>query len=1117
MLRKFLIIGLGGSGGLTLRYLKQHLEERLEEIGWDEGMPKGWQFLHIDTPTRPENPPLPGSPALLDPDEYLPLVSPGINLETIVGRLEAKGQDFAGRLVPSHMYGIPIREGAGQYRAVGRIIGLYYADRIKRRLTIKRTALMSAGAAPQLDLLAEQFFGDRLTGESSDPVAIVISSLAGGTGAGILIDVCDILRAGGREWLGHSIGILYSADVFAELGPDAGAGIQPNTAAAVAELLHGYFADGLFTPPDGGAIQQRSGPAFPYLVGHANTKGVSFGNQVAVYRFMARCLSAVMTDWHIQNEFTTRMIANWDVRTGKFPDSSDSWMLPSPHRYQGALQALGFAEVDLGVSRLRAYAEQRITRDAVEWVLDGHMKLAEEWPDYERATVEEVVEGLADQAFTRFLNDCGLNERGREHNQILDAIAVSDEELRAECTRVAREVHEGGREHFGKKARVGEWVDFIVDEVRARRAGVLKYLEDRLRDACLKWVNNIPDRILDVVGETLAEQGAEVALKLLAKTDAEMDHVKKELHGERQEELTLAEYLRSDVSAAIEASRGTLSKDSELVEKALRASIQTGIVRRYNAEHRALAARLSEDLRSGVLDPLTRALRNAVDELRLAVEADKGAAVSTSIEDWPRHNPPSDQRVPDALKPGGSVMLVIDADEFPDLFDDLTARSTGLEERMDARRSVRRTVISGDADRPVMGLWIDTDSIWTASEWLTVDAPPNKASFTVRIYRDDLLERSRAWLNTDGSAWKVFLSQGLRGYLSDQLPPAERVPREEQFFSALVSAFEAAEPLASIDPDMLHEVHPGSGRSGSPLDFRPHTSPIPVAGLPVEKQVRDFLVGRFKGVQDNYKQAVDDALDQSERETRVAVYASLGGALHPMVFESLNKPIAEAWERARRDSSLTRFWQARRSRLLWMGAPIPRPALQSMVRGWFIGRLLGLIQIQGNRAGFETEAGPFEFDTMLPVPGRQPVAFLATLLESLPLAVPVAVHNRQPGIYLRPYTHLIEWGSESYTSDVESFRHPSQALSDWLEYGTTPGDREPVIRGPNRPARRKAVIDHLQETIGYYRRQAEIDRSRDQTPRNAWLGIAEIIDEALIEIISCLEDEEDRDNRKAPL
>ena len=50
-MRSFLVIGLGGSGGKTIRYLKQSLGEWLNEIGWASGMPQGWQFLHIDIPS----------------------------------------------------------------------------------------------------------------------------------------------------------------------------------------------------------------------------------------------------------------------------------------------------------------------------------------------------------------------------------------------------------------------------------------------------------------------------------------------------------------------------------------------------------------------------------------------------------------------------------------------------------------------------------------------------------------------------------------------------------------------------------------------------------------------------------------------------------------------------------------------------------------------------------------------------------------------------------------------------------------------------------------------------------------------------------------------------------
>ena len=45
MLRPFLLVGIGGSGGKTLRALRVALERRLVEIpDWDGGWPDAWQI-----------------------------------------------------------------------------------------------------------------------------------------------------------------------------------------------------------------------------------------------------------------------------------------------------------------------------------------------------------------------------------------------------------------------------------------------------------------------------------------------------------------------------------------------------------------------------------------------------------------------------------------------------------------------------------------------------------------------------------------------------------------------------------------------------------------------------------------------------------------------------------------------------------------------------------------------------------------------------------------------------------------------------------------------------------------------------------------------------------------
>ena len=51
MLRPFLLVGVGGSGGKTLRAIRQGLKAKLQQEGWDEGIPEAWQFLHVDSPS----------------------------------------------------------------------------------------------------------------------------------------------------------------------------------------------------------------------------------------------------------------------------------------------------------------------------------------------------------------------------------------------------------------------------------------------------------------------------------------------------------------------------------------------------------------------------------------------------------------------------------------------------------------------------------------------------------------------------------------------------------------------------------------------------------------------------------------------------------------------------------------------------------------------------------------------------------------------------------------------------------------------------------------------------------------------------------------------------------
>ena len=80
MLSKFLLVGVGGSGGKTLRALRNNLELKLSQSNWKEGLPMGWQLLHIDSPVNQDGT---GFPApMLPTDNFHQVVDPGTGFVT---------------------------------------------------------------------------------------------------------------------------------------------------------------------------------------------------------------------------------------------------------------------------------------------------------------------------------------------------------------------------------------------------------------------------------------------------------------------------------------------------------------------------------------------------------------------------------------------------------------------------------------------------------------------------------------------------------------------------------------------------------------------------------------------------------------------------------------------------------------------------------------------------------------------------------------------------------------------------------------------------------------------------------------------------------------------------
>ena len=146
------------------------------------------------------------------------------------------------RVNPSHDITPPYL-GAGQKRAVGKIVAISEVSRIGRAIDAATSKLAAPSVQPQLDLVNDAM-GCKDDGNQAKATVVVISSLAGGSGSGIFLDLIEMLKmraAAGNEWLDTSLlTVLYASDTFMHLEAKDKPGVEANSAAALSEFLSAF-------------------------------------------------------------------------------------------------------------------------------------------------------------------------------------------------------------------------------------------------------------------------------------------------------------------------------------------------------------------------------------------------------------------------------------------------------------------------------------------------------------------------------------------------------------------------------------------------------------------------------------------------------------------------------------------------------------------------------------------------------------------------------------------------------------------------------------------------------------------------------------------------------------
>ncbi len=1062
MYSRFLFVGLGGSGGKTLRFLKRDLESWLRQHNIEGPLPDGWQFINIDTPTVADGTEINDRVKPLPPDEYVGLISKAIDFKAVANGLDLSpnfDELMATWRVNPQEVKVPLTVGAGQERAIGQMVAMRYASTIQKALKSCLTKLDGAEVLPQMGKLYNQITGEQ-PGQTSNVYVVVVSSLAGGSGAGLLNLTCDILRADSN--VGDNIfAVLYTPDVFGSLGGSATGGVQPNALAATSELMNGIWRknapDPDFNPVliAAGVAKKiaGSGPSFPFLVGLKNTSGINFGTHDTAFEMTGRSLVSWVTASQAKASFVSYTIANWHVQ------AKNNTLGPVLVDEGGAdagfpqFSAMGFARVSVGANYFENYVAQRLARDANEHCADYHS--ASDEAKRIAKTLNEtdpniLSQKIAEEQRDTFLRRVGLSEYGPDENQISDAL-TPDKSLLSDFTEHAKELAGIGA---GGKQSVDQWSADIRSAVTAAQRDYSKKCEQAISELAEQWAENLQGHLLDEVEQQIANRGLHVTKSLCELAAAHLQNeVTPDLRDDAAKRRKWHSGWEREYQARLNNLAGNIDSDHPELDEAIRDAVYYAafICDELVHEH---AAELCPEISQKLLRPLVAALSDA----HATAVSDKHDVVS-----WPVW---SDGAPPKMVVPPAGEFTLVDVGDYPQHFNELFNETYAGEPLEQQRSKVRNAVIDGNFLKSQPGIsdveYRDARCLkvhhdwWPHAKWID----PSRSAHPLRVEAqasiDDLRRRAGRWLQREGTPFAKFGAMTLRSYLGSEALFAEQMSQQElearkaRFLTQLSAAIKASAPLIDIDDALLGIIHPRAVGESHQRFFRE----IPLQGHVCEKELTQLLVA--EGVPDS---KVGDHLGNDGSLQHVDITSILHAPHSLLVMKSLLEPIAGAWnENASRTAARFAFWRHRRGQPLDKFVPLPQSMLLCMIRGWFTGVLLGHIDpgdgfrpVQIVRSGM---IDPVKFPYPFLTEGSDETIRLGQVLESLALAnMSIGLGgNLDP---LEPYKALRDLG-KSDPKDLSSYQQPAAVLNEWIRSGDTEGsilDLHPEIQKINNSAK----------------------------------------------------------------
>lgn len=1086
MLSPFLIVGVGGSGGKTLRAVRQKLEMKLGLAGWTEGIPAAWQFLHYDTPVVQDGAEFPAP--FLPAESYVGLAAAHASYGNIVTAIEAPlNKDFhdeAMRQIPNPKeVSVPVSKGAGQFRGVGRAVAL---SRLKQ-ITDAASAAMSKAKAPEslakLAQLSELFGGDPAAGLNSQPKLIVISSISGGSGAGQYIDIVDAIKAqfdaDSPQWARHSYGILYAPDVFD--GISGAGGVASNALAAVSETLNGrwnhmvddsvvslFAAQGVSNLPTGQATDSV-GVFSPLIVGRQGAT-TTFAGQNDIYQSIASTLGAWMTEEKFQDSISAYFETNrpqQDAMTAVRTNFRQYNEVNFP-----PLGAIGFGRVTLAREEFLEYSKERIAKSCIDRLMKAHVLDAGD-ALFKHKSNEQYIKESIDAQRIAFFQESGFDEESEGRDQVIDMLRDPEINSRVEKYKLSVD-SEVVTQIDSKKGGldVAQWADRLLNS-RYRLISAFKDENAESRGKkYAEWLTAAPEQLFATVSKFSVEFGLPVTAGLLRELSESVGRASQELQqeAERHEQWVaqLNSYLIADLGTA--GQTPIIRHGSDAYNLALS---RVGESFRWDAEAelRREVAELLKEAKKDFLEPLSRFVEQVFAALQGRAEADRNPdGRENDYAKWPGFD---SNEVPKKYFPSSNEKMLVEADEFPEEFNRLIrASKSDVESAESPFKAVMRDVLTkrkvGEIEVEIPIVNFDPDSRWipTATVGSGKRNIAQKGKFHMPSEISNYIEMAQDWLQVSGRPFGGYLGMKLNDYLDPKNSdgPAEFAKRKDRFLVQLKAAISASAPLAKINATLLNQLHEKSIGQDDTVMITP---------IPLPRSSEMFEATKQALLQTLPGKANESQIDKyfSDKPTgSIEIMQGMGHGALPLVFDSIMQPIASDWSRVNASASgRAGFWQWKRARLLAEAVPMDRQAFIALVEGWYFARAFNLLKVENNdtlgpKISVKTKDGTLlDFPHPLLYAGKvQPIDYIGAVVESsiIVQALANAASSLAP---LKPYERLIDLGGQQ--------RVLSDEIANWIDTGAgfDSADADSIASksttGADYQSRSNALVEFLNESL----------------------------------------------------